>query len=131
MITDTDLPVKSRPLLPPAQYAAIARIQARLPDGRIERGTGFVVGREYILTSLHVVADRKAIPVKIYSEIKISFGKDQITQVKLVDCDAVSDWALLRCSIPDHIQPLALRIEGAGGRDHHSFRTAGYPNLNA
>ena len=105
--------------------SAVARVSVR-----DKHGTGFAVARDLVVTCLHVVADRKKTPVVPDGAIEVRFpGHDGIS-AELVDFDVLADWALLRCVVPEGIDPLVLRPATPGGGLKRSWWTFGYPDLN-
>ena len=111
--------------MPPDPRRAIARVLA--PGSQ---GTGFAVARDLVATSLHVVADRKKSPVVPYGAIEVRFRGQDTLSARLIDWDVRCDWALLRCAVPDDVEPLVLRPATPGGALDRPWWTFGYPDLN-
>ncbi|HEY6345751.1 MAG TPA: serine protease [Bryobacteraceae bacterium] len=96
------------------RWASIGRIEV---DGK-HSGTGFLVAGNYLLTALHVVADKDT--GQPYPDIRVYFDQNSEFQdgSKMVETDASiarglwsiqHDFALLECTnIPDRATPLRL-----------------------
>lgn len=90
---------------------AIARIDATIGPGDVKRGAGALVGRDLVLTALHVVADREREPIRKASLVRITFPGFETT-AELIEgaWDAHLDFALLRLkdTYPESTQLLDL-----------------------
>lgn len=53
--------------------SAIVRVRAATTSGS-QHGTGFVAGRGLVVTCLHVVADRQALPISPWPSIEVEFS---------------------------------------------------------
>ena len=111
--------------MPTGPRDAIARV---FVPGK--QGTGFAVTRDLVATCLHVVANRQQSPVVPYGAIGIRFRGHKEMTAELVDFDAHTDWALLRCAVPEGVEPLVLRPATPGGALGRPWWTFGYPDLN-
>ena len=113
---------------------AVALIQFALPGGGETRGTGFLVTERYVLTALHVVAERRASmqrtgqaqPVTFVDAIPLRFGQEQCP-ARVVDhlWDPREDWALLELDRAVDIEPVALgELHGEAA----TWRSYGFPD---
>lgn len=106
---------------------AIARIDVVQNGTSASRGTGALVSDRLVLTALHVVADRKAMPpAPIPGTIRLTFPGGT-TEARVLDefMDAEGDWVLLECLTPPRVRPLPLA--DLNERDVN-FVTYGFPD---
>lgn len=93
------------------------------------RGTGVVVAERYILTALHVVADRKTAPPRFYPHPIYVHVKGTQMEATVVDSmwDADHDWVLLKFPGHPQVLPAPLGIL----RSHSTeipWETFGFPD---
>jgi hypothetical protein len=95
---------------------AIACIDFIENNKTIVRGTGFLVGEKFLLTALHVVADRKKNPpLFTSSEIHLTFPSIKISGYigRDIGCDLwdrEEDWAILSCIEVPQLNPIPLGL---------------------
>ena len=107
---------------------AIARVQS-VQNGATVRGTAFLVTPSFALTALHVVADRKQLPLSLPRDPVTLIFPSETVQATIVDgmWDALSDWVLLQCERPLPFAPIPI---GELTPDEHESRwmTFGFPD---
>lgn len=114
----------------PSVHSAIARIEVKRGADVIRRGTACLVGDNLVLTALHLVADRTAVPPQfLRGEIELRFPDHQPVQATVVEgkWDPLEDWVLLASTgLPQKtLRPLALVTLD---RDGMEWTTHGFPD---
>ena len=107
---------------------AIARIDIIQQGKSVSRGTGTLVTDRFVLTALHVVANRKADPpTPLPGTIHLTFPTHETDAViQGTHFDGAYDWALLECATPPpNITPLPLGELSESGT---AFVTYGFPD---
>lgn len=108
---------------------AIARVTSE-GNGNKTTGTAFHVGDGYILTALHVVANKRTSPPTFLSSIKLQFSnaKEPIEAV-VVDrfWSVEGDWVVLRCRTQPNTSGIVLGSAPTQGKD---WVTYGFPDIN-
>ena len=114
--------------------SAIGRVASVLPDGRRERGTGFLVSERYFLTCFHVVGDHRAFvqdrEVVVADEVDfVPSGSRERLHGKVVQNDPQADWALVELETPilDRAPLPLARPQGREIEESRRFLTWGYP----
>jgi formylglycine-generating enzyme required for sulfatase activity len=108
---------------------AIARIEV-LDSGQVlSRGTGVLVADFWVLTALHVVADRSVDPPRLQrGEIVLHFPGHRTRATFEPDrCDTAADYALLRCQTSPPVHPIPLAERPMAGIEWHTY---GFPDAN-
>jgi hypothetical protein len=108
----------------PEILGAIARV---VSEEGAANGTASLVGKNLVLTALHVVADRTAEdPAFFPAPIRIRFRGGFETTATKVAFDRLEDWVLLACTspTPESIAPLPL---GTINRDGDEWKSYGFP----
>ncbi len=107
---------------------AIARIDIIHEGKTLSRGTGSLVSDRFVLTALHVVANRQTSPPTPYpGTISLTFPA-HTTEALIHEggSDAQSDWVLLECADPPRVRPLPL---GELNESGSAFETFGFPEI--
>ncbi len=110
----------------PASKRAVARLQV----GE-ERGTAFLVARDIVLTSLHVLAHVDGPDFELYPEpAELSFfDGPKVSAVPIPGLvDPVGDWIALRCASPIEADFLTLDVTVAS---HDAWTAFGYATPRA
>jgi hypothetical protein len=111
-------------MMEPQILGAIARVLGQ--DG-LANGTASLVGKDLVLTALHVVADRSAADPKFFpGPIRLRFHTGFETTAEVMKYDRLEDWVLLTCTNPPPppIRPLPL---GTVSRDGDEWKSYGFP----
>ena len=106
----------------------IARIDVIHQERNVSRGTGSFVGGRFVLTALHVVANRQTMPpIPHPGRIHLTFPGHRTEAVIRQDCyDVRADWVLLECVDPPPVRPMPLgELNESGG----GFETFGFPDM--
>jgi hypothetical protein len=105
---------------------AVARVTI---DGTEIRGTGFLVSKTLVATSLHVVAEENSNPPDfIKGTIRLEFLDHETTATVVENAwDVSTDCALLRCAVPPpDCRPVPLRALGRPTDER--WNTFGFPD---
>jgi hypothetical protein len=115
---------------------AIARIEASLPGGQLQHGTGVLVTEKLVLTALHVVGNRRSDPPAFYDEhgatLVLKFPHHETRGRVIREYRGVRPWsseldfALIECDRPvPGVSPVPLRHEV---RAREIWSTFGFPS---
>ncbi|MBK9967227.1 MAG: trypsin-like peptidase domain-containing protein [Holophagales bacterium] len=113
---------------------SVGRVEVQRHSGWIPAGTGFVVGKDLVLTALHVVADRAAPILAPRGPLRIVLGATGSGTRREVGLrlgenrDPDDDWAALATEEAVDVAPLALSARLPVEKE--GWWTFGYPRLN-
>ncbi len=106
---------------------AIGKVLVPAAGADARLGTAFFVGGKFVVTALHVVADVRGARPAFHDRLFLEFGTHR-TPARIVDefWDARGDWAVLECTTPPPVSPVARRTTLTVGDGWNSFA---YPDI--
>ncbi|MDX1644526.1 MAG: trypsin-like peptidase domain-containing protein, partial [Thermoanaerobaculia bacterium] len=107
--------------------SSIARIDVVRDEKSLSRGTGTLVHERFVLTALHVVADRHQTPPMPYPGTIVLEFPGHRTEATIYEdrLDPFQDWVILECAEPPPALPVPMaELDRSGGE----FTTFGFPD---